>query len=205
MIEKPISPMAGHSKSDPPFWIHDRDKSGRAIESELIDAAQRTWKRVLSSTRREIHDRPRAGEILEGVVHSVSNAMRRNLVAQPIKDIDAYLFWAFSRRLNRISARERLIKYVGGIEDLEAIQKNRYADWARRSQSELQLDQLMGCVDERTRRLLVKRMSGYSWNNIARSLGITRNAAEVQFSRGIAKARRQIFGDPHSKLKAVHH
>ncbi len=48
-------------------------------------------------------------------------------------------------------------------------------------------------MDEKTRRLFVLRVLGYSWAEIGLKSGITAHNAEVQFSYGVKKARKALL------------
>ncbi len=184
--------MPEHSKSDPPLWIQSRDKRGRPIDPKVLDAAQRNWGRVLEYVRRELQDAPRAAEILERVVHSVSNAMRRNFHRQRVKDLDAYLYWAFTRKVRKIVARERMIQYVAFSEDLVPLETAQDSKWVHKIEDEILLKQLLGYLEERPRGMVLLRAGGYSWKEVARALGISVNNALVQFNHAIEKSRKLV-------------
>ena len=60
--------MPEHGRSDPPFWINDKDERGQPLNAEVLGAAERIWARVVVLTRSRLHDVSRAAEILEALL-----------------------------------------------------------------------------------------------------------------------------------------
>ena len=110
-----------------------------------------------------------------------------------IKSLDYYLFWAFTRRLNRLLATEPKITYVGSVKDLEALAGARDEDWVSSLEDELFLKEALSCMNKRTRHMFFQRQCGYSWGEIASNLGISINSAHVQFSCDVRKIRKRIL------------
>ena len=185
--------MREPSQSDPPFWIGNPDKDRTPIEPELLEAARRNWERVLAYAHKQHQDTSRAVEIFESVVHSLSKVIRRYSGLSRIKSLDYYLFWAFTRRLNRLLAAEPKITYVGSVKDLEGLAGARDEDWVSSLEDELVLKEALSCMNKRTRHMFFQRQCGYSWDEIASKLGISTNNARVQFSCDVRKIRERIL------------
>lgn len=196
--------MAEHLESDPPLWIQNLDKRGRPIQGELLEAAQRDWKRVLSYARRHRQDAAFAAEVFETVVHSLSSALRRHPHPdRSIKNLDNYLFWAFARRLNRLLAREPAVEYMGSFDDLQSLKGTHDADWVSRVHNELLVKELQSYMSARVRHVFFLRESGYSWGEISRKLGIKADNLWFQFRYGIGKARKRILRTGHRGWKTT--
>lgn len=179
---------------DPPLWIASVDKRGKPIESELLAAAQRNWKRVLSYAQRHQQDSSRAADIFEAVVHSLSNAIERHpQIAKRIRSLDYYLFWAFARRLNRLLAKEPVIDYVGALDDLASLKGAQDPHWVPRLEQELLVKEVQGYMDQRTRHILFLRESRYSWPEVASELGMDVRNLKVFFGYSIRKIRKRIL------------
>jgi DNA-directed RNA polymerase specialized sigma24 family protein len=186
--------MRGDFEPDMTAWVWQRDESGTAIEPDLLDAAQRNWTRVLAYARRHQQDSSRAADILEAVLLSVSRARRAHAkLGSPIRNLDNYLYSAFVHRLNRRLTREPRIETVGSIQDLDALTGIRTPGASPLVEDELLIKELMGYMNERTRRMFSLRMSGYSWKEIARILRTTANSAQVLFNYGLEKARSRVM------------
>ena len=65
-------------------------------------------------------------------------------------------------------------------------------DWVSILEDEIYLKQMLCFLDERTRDMLMRRISGDSWAEIGRRLGISTHNAEVQFANGAKKARSRL-------------
>ncbi|HEY6467171.1 MAG TPA: hypothetical protein VIY69_14325, partial [Candidatus Acidoferrales bacterium] len=115
--------MRGDTASEPTLWIQPQDRAGRAIDRELMDAAHRNWRRVVSYARRQGQDSSRAAEELESAVHSLSALFDRHpRFRGRIRNFDDYVFWVTAHRLNRWAARQPSVEYVGALEDLNVLQ-----------------------------------------------------------------------------------
>ena len=53
--------MPEHGRSDPPFWINDKDERGQPLDAEVLGAAERIWARVVVLTRSRIARRQSFG------------------------------------------------------------------------------------------------------------------------------------------------
>jgi RNA polymerase sigma factor (sigma-70 family) len=186
--------MRGDTASEPTLWIQPQDRTGKAIDRELMDAAHRNWRRIVSYARRQGQDSSRAAEELERAVHSLSALFDRHpRFRDRIRNFDDYVFWVTAHRLNRCAARQPTVEYVGALEDLNVLQRAQDSDWVSRLEDELFLKEIIGNMSERTRYLFHLRQMGRSWHDIAKILGITANAAQVQFNRGLTRARKRIL------------
>jgi len=186
--------MCGDFESNPSVWVWQRDESGTTIETELVDAARRNWARVLAYAQRHQQDSSRAADILEAVLLSLSRAKRAHAkLGSSIRNLDNYLYSAFVRRLNRQLAKQPHIETVGSLQDLDALTGIGTPGASPLIEDELLIKELMGYMNERTRRMFSLRMSGYSWKEIARRLRTTVNNAQVLFNYGLGKARSRIM------------
>jgi DNA-directed RNA polymerase specialized sigma24 family protein len=186
--------MGGHFEDTTPEWAWLRDESGASIEADLIEAGQRIWTRVLAYARRQQQDPARAADILEIVLFSLSKSrMTNGKLCRPIRQMDNYLYLAFVRKLNRELDKEPRIESVGSIHDLEARSEFQSLPELPLLDYDLLIEELMGHMDERTRRMFSLRHMGYSWNEIARIFTNTANNAQVLFNQGVKKVRRQIM------------
>jgi DNA-directed RNA polymerase specialized sigma24 family protein len=186
--------MGGDFEANTPEWVWQRDESGASIEADVVDAARRNWARVLAYARRHHQDPAQAADILEAVLLSLSRARKTNgKLCRPIRNLDNYLYLAFVRRLNRELAKEPHIESVGSLHDLDALSGIRTPPASPFIEDDLLIEELMGYMDERTRRMFSLRHMGYSWNEIAPILKNTANNAQVLFNQGVKKVRRHVM------------
>lgn len=177
----------------PPLWISETDEHGNRVRREVIEAAHRIWNRVLQHLRYAGHDVAPAAEILEAACHCVSRTIRRNAKRNSIRNLDSYLFWAFMRKHTRGMIREGRIKYVESVESVANVNIGARHDWVSILENEIYLKQMLCYLDERTRDMLICRISGDSWAEIGERLGISTHNAEVQFANGVKKARSRLL------------
>lgn len=186
--------MRGDSKADPPVWFWQSDASGKAVETDLLDAARRTWTRMLSYAQRFQQDPSTSADILEDVILALSRARRtRRGLCNPIRNLDSYLYVAFVRRLNRLASREPKIQYVGSLQDLDSFSGIQTRGTPPTVEDELLVTELLQYTNHRTRQMFFLRMSGYSWKEVARILRTTANSAQVLFNNGMGKARTRVL------------
>jgi RNA polymerase sigma factor (sigma-70 family) len=189
-MKRPAGEMQDRKSTHPPLWISDTDRHGRPVRRPVIEAAYRIWGRVLDHLQQQRQDVAPAAEVLEATCHSVSRAVSRKSKANPVRNLDSYLFWAFIRAHRRRVAKERRIQYVESVEALEKPDDS----WASMLENEIQLKELLGYLDPKAREMLMGRIAGHSWKEIGESLGLTAHNAEVQFAYAIKNARRRLFG-----------
>lgn len=177
----------------PPLWISETDEHGNRVKREVIEAAHRIWTRVLQHLRYGGQDLAPAAEILEAACHCVSRTVRRDTKRNPIRNLDSYLFWAFARKHTRRMIREGRIHYVDSVESIATAKMGVQDDWVSMVENEIQLRQMLCYLDERTRDMLILRISGDSWAEIGERIGISAHNAEVQFANGAKRARSRLL------------
>jgi hypothetical protein len=186
--------MTGDGEGNPALWFSPRDELGRAVDEEIMAAAYRVWKRVVSYAESHGQDSSRAAEALEVAAHALAALSERHPHARSrIKSLDYYIFWAAARRLDRAVSREPSIEFLGSADDLAPLLGAQDTAWAGGIERELLLSEIIELMNAQTRRLFSMRRAGYSWDEIARSLGTTAVNVEAYFSKGVAKARRLIM------------
>ncbi|MHB8617820.1 MAG: sigma-70 RNA polymerase sigma factor region 4 domain-containing protein [Candidatus Acidiferrales bacterium] len=192
--------MRDEINGDPTLWIQPHDKLGKAIDADLLAAAQRNWRRVIAYAKRLGQDTSIAADELEGAVHSLSSLLERHpRFRERIKNLDDYVFWVAAHRLNRSAAKEPIVKYAGSLDDLNSLRGGQDSNWVSRFEDDLFLKELTGYMSERTRCLFSLRQMGWPWEDIGRNFGVSANVVQVQFNRGVARARKRILGRPYSK------
>ncbi len=187
--------MPGQTEGDPVLWIPPQDTQGKPIAADLIAAAERNWKRVLAYARRLGLDGSTAADELERAVHSLSCTMERHpQMRMRIRNLDDYVFWAVAHRLNRSAGREPRIVYVGSLNDLSVFPSARDSSSVTRLENELLFKESAGLMSEKTRCFCTLQAMDWSWDAIGKLFGISANAAQVEFHRGLEKARKRLLG-----------
>lgn len=174
--------------------VWPRDKSGNAIEQDLIDAAERSWARIDAYAQRHQQDSARTANLLEATLLALSRARKTNgRLMRPIRNLDNYLYSAFIRRLNRQLAKEPKIETVGSTQDLDSLSAFRTKAAPPSIEQELLVKEVMTFLDERPREIFSLKHAGYSWRDVAGILKTTTNNAEVRFNRGLKRAHDRVM------------
>ncbi len=167
----------------PPFWINDRDHHGRPLEPRVIAAARTVWGRACRSVIHLLRDPGRAPEIVEAVAAAVSRRLRRTGL-DPIRDVEAYLYWACVRSAKRIASRESTEQTGHETAALESLAANTAGQRNVDPADELYVKEILSLVDSPTRELFLMRAAGYPWGEIAKMRGYANaHSAEVQFGK----------------------
>ena len=130
-----------------------------------------------------LKDPGRVPEVIEMVAAAVSRRLRRNGL-DPIRDVEAYLYWACVRRAERIVARESRVQTGHETAALESLAANTAGQKKVDPADELYVKEILSLVDSPTRELLLMRAAGYPWGEIAQMRGYANaHSAEVQFGK----------------------
>jgi hypothetical protein len=142
-----------------------KDKTSSPREEELLIAARAAWPRVLAHAKRELADRALdpdkpalAANVWEGVLRSVSRALQRKGDNRaPVVDLQSYLIAAFHHRFNRVLKREQrrleTIEFVPSTLDLDRMAGARDTQWVSELERAITVRQIIGHMDEWTRRV----------------------------------------------------
>lgn len=180
---------------------HGEDKSPYPIDEELLGAAREAWPRALAHARHELRDESAgsdktalAADTWESVLRSVSKTrQRRGGERPPIADLQSYLIGVFHHRLNRVLKREQkrreTIEQVSSTLDLERLEGARDTEWVSELERAITVKQIIGYMDEWTRRVWSARQYGYSWKEISGRLGLSEHQTKMRFRRGVEKTR----------------
>ena len=186
--------MPRNSEPNPRAHVWPRDKAGKAIEQDLVDAAERNWARIQAYAHRLQQDSARTANILEATLLTLSRARKSNgRLMRPIRNLDNYLYRAFVRQLNRLLAREPRVETVGSLQDLDAQPGTRARAVPPSTEEELLIKELMTFLDERPREMFSLRKTGYSWRDVAGILKMTPNSVQVRFNEGLKRAQNRIM------------
>ena len=204
-------PTSNHVHKPDPYgeWAilgskQGEDSTSYSIDEELLAAARDAWPHVLAHARRESGDEvlgldrtTLAADVWESVLRSVSKTRQRKGTEQPpITDLQAYLIGAFHHRFNRVLKREhkrlRTIESVASTVDLERFEGARDSGWASELEHAIAVKQIIGHMDEWTKRVWSARQYGYSWREISSRLGLNEQQTKMRFHRGLEKTREAV-------------
>ena len=181
--------MAGLSHPKERFRISPIDCRGRTIEPEVLSVAQEIAGRVFQHAERMLLDPAVSTSLLEEAAVAVSRVLRRKAGGQNrIRDLHAYLFLVFMRRLNRTKRREMRLVASSSSSPGESEQ----FDPSRELEMRILVNELLTRCDGVTRDMFYRRVVGFSWKEIGAAYGISAHAAESRFGHALRRLRKRI-------------
>ncbi len=175
--------------------------SGRSIEPCVFLVAQGIANQAVCYAEKFLGDSCVAVNLLEEAAASVSEVIRAKEAAQiaPIRDVRCYLFRVFLRRV--ADARRNETTYEEVSQWHSHPRDDSHGDGL---DSQILLDQILGHFDSVTREMILRRIEGHSWSEIASEFDLSNHAARVRFSKALQWLRTSVEtprnGDPKSTL-----
>lgn len=195
--------------SDPgPEWIISNflpaSPTDGSTHEELTLSAKRVWPQIQSQANRELgakrHDPENAtlaAEVWEGVLESIAkNLLRLRTSRAEIVNMDSYLIGAFRHRFSRAYRRqlrrERTIQLVASADQLDVLAAKRgmraVVDFERR----LFAKEIFNLMDHWLRRVWTAHEYGFSWREVALSLGSTEQNTKMKFKYKLSILRGRL-------------
>src|SRR5882762_1989514 len=175
--------------SDQQHFLNAVAPSGQSIEPCVFLVAQGIADRAVSYAEKFLRDSCVAVNLLEEAAATVSEVIRAKEAAQiaPIRDVRRYLFRVFLRKVAETRRNETT------YEDLSQWHSHPCDDsHGDGPDSEILLDQILGHFDSVTREMILRRIEGHSWGEIAIEFGLSNHAARVRFSKALQWLRTSI-------------
>ncbi len=180
--------MAGLPESGNRPRISPIDRRGRLIDPVVLSAAEELAGRVLRHAEQVLRDPAVAISLLEESAASASRVvrLRRNPHQEPIRDLRAYLFRAFIRRVSRVARRER--RLAARLRE----QPRLAVDALEQLELQLQVEEILARCDPEIKDMFHRRVQGFSWREIGEAYGTSAHAAESRFSAALARIRKRL-------------
>jgi DNA-directed RNA polymerase specialized sigma24 family protein len=137
-------------------------------------------------------------EVWESVLQSVSRTLdRMNGKPGEIGDLEAYLLGSFYHRLSRAlkkeQRREETIHLVASAQELEVLGTTSHAE-QHDIEGTLHAREILGRMDEWSRKVWIAREYGYTWKDIGRILGTPADSVMLRFRRRMKILRARLSG-----------
>ena len=181
----------------PPFLLNSVDRLGRPIDPAVLSLAQGIASRALSYGEKLVGDPAVALNLFEEAGAAVSEAVenRKMSTQAPIRDLRAYLYQVFKNRI----AKERRKQVALGKELKSVDECGRSRLETRGVEMRLVLSEVMAVCDKATQEIALRRLEGFSWEEIGNRYGISSHAARVRFSKALQRARKAFSSDKRNK------
>ena len=183
--------MAGGVRPNSGFRINPLDRLGRSISPLVVHAAEQIGRRAIQHAENMTIDPAVAASLLEEAAAAVSRAIdrKRNCNQQPVRDVRAYLFRAFIRRVNK--AKKRQLMVAAAVRLFSAASRNSIDPLAE-LELKILVDELLTAGDPVARDMFYRRSQDFSWRDIGSSYGISGHAAESRFSQAIHRLAKRL-------------
>ena len=183
-------PSKREPKPSGPFLLNSIDRLGRPIHPGVLTVAQNIAPQALSYGEKILGDPAVALNLLEEASAAVSEAVetRRASAKPPVRDIRAYLFRAYVRRISHERRREVVLNPEVELRQ----ERNRPKRTCAEPEVKLLVDEVMAACDKATQEIVLRRLEGFSWDEIGDRYGITAHAARIRFSKALKRARKTL-------------
>jgi DNA-directed RNA polymerase specialized sigma24 family protein len=187
--------------SDQQHFLNAVAPSGQSIEPCVFLVAQGIADRAVSYAEKFLRDSCVAVNLLEEAAATVSEVIRAKEAAQiaPIRDVRRYLFRVFLRKVAEVRRNETTYEDLGHCHSHPC--GNGRSDGL---DSQILLDQILSHFDSVTREMILQRIEGHSWGEIASEFDLSNHAARVRFSKALQWLRTSVKtprnGGPESTL-----
>ena len=173
------------------LWVNAIDRFGRSISPVVLAAAEEVASRALQYGQRLLLDPALAATLLEESAATVSRAVRLkgNASTDGIRNLQAYIFRTFVRRVNKARRRDILLSNQGALNP--GVQSNP-ADVSEDVEHKVLVNEFLARCDPVTRDMFYRRIQGFSWKEIAHVHGRSAHAAESKFSQALRRVRKNL-------------
>jgi DNA-directed RNA polymerase specialized sigma24 family protein len=182
--------MASEPEAKPsgPFLLNSIDRLGRPIHPGVLSVAQEISHQALAYAERILGDPAVALNLFEEAAAAVSEAVETKKASgkPPIRDPRAYLFRAYVRRISQERRREVVFEHEVELRQ----ESNRSTHNGTGPDMKLLLDEVMAACDKVTQEIALRRLEGFSWDEIGDRYGISSHAARIRFSKALKRARK---------------
>jgi len=178
----------------PRMWIASAQRIEDAqLREQVTQAAESTWDRALAYATFKLGEPEEAGALLDGAVNATLAAHRK----KPVRDVKSYLFSAIASRAARLARRNRKIEYLSP-DQLTGIRETVDTGWVERLDTKLQVEELIGMMDDTMRIIYALKSRGLSVKEIAAFVGMTEKNVYASYERGIERLRRRLMHNPQT-------
>ena len=179
-------PQREPARPGPPL-VNCVDRLGRPIEPVVLSVAQESAPQAVSYVQKYLADPCIAINLLEEAAATVSQAVlaKRASNLPPIRDMRAYLYRAFLRRVS--AYRQTELQMEDAFEEQFRLIEGKSFDEI--AEARLLLKQILRMCDRKTRWIVWERIEGRSWDEIAYDMAMSNRAARLHYSRSVRKIR----------------
>lgn len=186
-----------------PFLLNSVDCQGRSVDSFVLSVAQDIAPRAVAYAQKSLADPCLAVNLLEEAAATVSEAVLTKQTSNlaPIRDVRAYLYRAFLRRVSAQRQTDLRLEYA--FED--HFRLNEAKGFEEILEARLLLKQILCKCDRKTRWIVWGRIEGRSWDEIAYDMVMSNRAARLHYSRSVRKIREVFDANRKMSIEELQH
>lgn len=186
--------------SDQQHFLNAVAPSGRSIEPFVLLVAQGIANQAVSYAGKFLGDSCVAVNLLEEAAATVSEVIRAKEAGQiaPIRDVSRYLFRVFLRKVAEARRNETPYEEVSQWHSHPCDDSH-----GGGLDRQILLDQILGHFDSVTREMILRRIEGHSWGEIASEFELSNHAARVRFSKAIQWLRSTAEASRNGSFKST--
>ena len=157
--------------------------------------------KAVSYAQKSLADPCVAMNLLEEAAATVSEAVLAKQFEDlpPIRDLRAYLYRAFLRRV--AASRQSEIRLEEAFE--ERLRLNEGMSFEEKLEARLLLKQILCMCDRKTMWIVWERIEGRSWEEIAYDCVMTNRAARLHYSRALREIRIALETNPQAYMEKL--
>jgi len=184
--------MTDPGSNAPVWWDKEVDAAGRPIRLDVRTAAHQIWDAARRQAQHLLGDASEAPELMETAVAQVSRYLDRSGAKLFTQNTAGILMCAICRSLRRYARKLNRLELVGGSTELS--ERRIAPNWTALVELRLDLERLTRNLNDKSRRMLDLRRSGFDWKEIAGVLQMTDVAARAAFWREVKRAQSKAAG-----------
>ena len=130
--------------------------------------------------------------VLEEVAASVSlTAKVKNPTGIPLqgRDLRLYLFRAFLNDIHRLKRKELTLV---SLNEVVAVSNPSWTDPLQELEDKMLLEEFLRLCEPWMQDMALRRLQGFSWEDIGEIYGVSGHAAEARFSHALRQARERL-------------
>jgi DNA-directed RNA polymerase specialized sigma24 family protein len=174
------------------FHLNAFDLRGRKIDSEVLAAAEGIYPRAFAHGVKLLGDPAVVTTALEEVAADVSQAIKAKDPpgdCLQVRDLKAYLFTAFLRRMNHLKRKELTL---ASLSEVAHLPEPTWADPLQQLESKILLDECLAHFDFIDQDMAWRKTHGRSWKEAGKVHGLSAHAAEARFSHALKQVRERL-------------
>ncbi len=174
----------------PAFLLNSVDRLGRSIDPGVLSVAQEISQQALAYAEKILGDPAVVQNLFEEAAAAVSEAVetKKESGKPPVRDLRAYLFRAFVRRISQERRKQVASKARSELFD----ERQGTTRSITSLEMSLLLDEVMAACDKVTQEIALRRLEGLSWEEIGPRYGISAHAARIRFSKALQRLRKAL-------------